>query len=58
MTIKFHAVEKNQCHIDLHYHSRNSSLNEQSEIIISLREDLSIRAATGIINLQKILEKK
>jgi len=58
MTIKFHAPEKNQCRIDLHYHSRNSSLNEQSEIIISLREDLSMRAMTGITNLQKMLENK
>ena len=55
MTIEFETDGENRCLMDLQYHSRNSSLTDKSDIVISLRKDLAIRAAAGVTNLQKIL---
>lgn len=56
MTIQFHTHEVNKCRLNLQYHSRHKGLTEDSDIIISLRKDLAVRASAGITNLQKILE--
>ncbi len=56
MTIEFYADEENKCCMTLQYHSRSSSLTEESEAIISLRKDLADRVSVGIANLKKKLE--
>ncbi len=58
MTIEFYADEENKCRMDLQYHSRNSTLTEKSDIIMTLRKDLTVRASEGITNLQRIFEDK
>ena len=55
MTIEFHTQGENSCHMNLQYYSRNTHLTQESDIIVSLREDLAKRALQGMVNLQKIL---
>ena len=58
MTVMFSSDEDNNCLINLQYHSRNPDLSEKSDIIIALKEDLTIRAQTGIARLIQIMESK
>ncbi|WP_295891787.1 SRPBCC family protein [uncultured Vibrio sp.] len=57
MTIEFEPKEENNCQIELTYHSRNSDFSEDSPIVVALRNDLSVRASSGIANLKNILER-
>jgi len=56
MTVMFSSDEENNCLITLQYHSRNTSLTEKSDIVIALKEDLTVRAEIGIARLKEILE--
>jgi len=56
MTVMFSSDEENNCLIILQYHSRNTSLTEKSDIVIALKEDLTVRAEKGIARLKEILE--
>jgi len=58
MTVTFASNEKNNCHITLQYHSRDSSLTSKSDIVISLKEDLKERAEKAITSLKEILESE
>ncbi|MFC3153242.1 SRPBCC family protein [Litoribrevibacter euphylliae] len=52
MTMRFSEEQEGVCTFDLQYHSRNSSLSEESEIITALRKDLVERAAVALVNLK------
>ncbi len=58
MTITLSIDEDKRCAVDLQYHSRNPELTEASDIIIALREDLSIRATKGLAKLKEMMELK
>lgn len=57
MTLKFSATEEENCHVELHYHSRNFELTSKSQLIIALRNNLSTRASKGVVTLKNILEQ-
>lgn len=48
-----HAPNEDGCHLSLQYHSRNTALTEDSEIIKALKHDLAIRAKKGLTNLKE-----
>ncbi|GLQ30888.1 SRPBCC family protein [Litoribrevibacter albus] len=52
MTMRFSEEQEGTCTFDLQYHSRNTTLSEESEIIIALRKDLAERASTALVNLK------
>ena len=56
MTATFAENEKGDCQIHLHYHSRNTDLTSDSEFIITLRKDLSLRASEAVVRLKEIME--
>jgi len=57
MTLTFSGNEEKSCDVNLQYHSRNIELTPTSELIIALRENLSIRANKGAAKLKEILEQ-
>ena len=57
MKVTFSVNEDRSCQVNLQYHSRNPDLTPVSDIVIALREDLSIRADKGVSKLKAIMEQ-
>jgi len=58
MKVTFFVNEEKSCEVNLQYHSRNPELTPTSDIVIALREDLSIRANKGVAHLKAIMEQR
>ena len=56
MTIHFSVTDEQNCHVQLQYHARCSSLSESSGMVSALREDLKVRAQKATLELKAILE--
>lgn len=56
MKVTFSVNEEKNCDVNLYYHSRNPELTTTSDIVIALRDDLSIRANKGVTKLKSVLE--
>jgi len=57
MTVTFSVSDGKSCELILEYHSRNSDLTPTSDIVLALREDLNVRASSGMDKLKTIMEK-
>lgn len=57
MTVTFSVNQDKSCQVNLQYHSRNPDLTSASDIVIALREDLSIRANQGVARLKTRMEQ-
>jgi carbon monoxide dehydrogenase subunit G len=58
MTVAFSVNEEKKCEVNLQYHARNPELTPASDIVIALKEDLSVRANKGVAALKAIMEQR
>lgn len=56
MTIELKESAEKVCDINLQYHSRNSALNKNSDLISILQNDLTARSHTALTTLKRIME--
>ncbi len=56
MTIELKESAEKVCDINLQYHSRNSALNKNSDLISILQNDLTARSHTALTTLKIIME--